>query len=74
MSLRTDRALSQAWRYARNRQSASTAIDKLRAAVAYSVFAAQFDTATRKRMHEVYTASLAGEFFEDKRSRGVTYR
>jgi hypothetical protein len=70
MSLRTDRVLSQAWRYAQHRKAAPTAVDKLRSAVAYGTFVAQFDPMQRQRIHDVYRTVLAGVLVEDRRSRG----
>jgi hypothetical protein len=70
MSLRTDRVLSQAMRYAQHRQAVRNPIQKLASAMAFDAFAAQFDSTTRDRMTAVYRGTLAGTLCEDKRTRG----
>lgn len=70
MSLRTDRALSQAMRYARHRQSVPAAIGKLRSAIAFDAFKAQFDVPQRVAMETVYLHTLAGVLPpEDRRTK-----
>ena len=70
MSLRTDRALSQAMRYAHHRLMVVTRAEQLSSALAFDHFAEQFDRPTRDRMTAVYLGALAGTLVEDRRSRG----
>lgn len=70
MSLRTDRALSQAMRYAQHRQAVRSPRDKLASAIAFGAFAGQFEPSMRDRMTAVYLCTLAGTLCEDKRTRG----
>lgn len=70
MSLRTDRVLSQAMRYAQHRMALRSPRDKLDSAMAFGAFANQFDAAMRVRMTAVYLGTLAGTLCEDRRTRG----
>lgn len=70
MSLRTDRVLSQAMRYAHHRMAVKDARSKLASAMAFGTFMAQFDATTRDRMTAVYCRTLAGTLCEDRRTRG----
>lgn len=74
MSLRNDRVLSQAMRYAQHRMTVKDARSKLASAMAFGVFAGQFDALTRDRMTAVYLGTLAGSLVEDRRSRGRQLR
>ena len=74
MSLHSDRVLSQTWRYAQHRKGASTRGEELASLDVFVAFRAQFDETTQGRMSSVYYTALNGRLFEDKRSRGVTYR
>lgn len=70
MSLRSDRVLSQAMRYAHHRQFVCTRAEQLASALAFDHFAEQFDRQTRDRMTAVYLGTLAGSLVEDRRTRG----
>lgn len=70
MSLRADRVLSQAMRYAHHRQAMVTPVAKLASAMAFDAYARQFDAPMRYRMTAVYLGALAGTLVEDKRTRG----
>lgn len=70
MSLRTDRVLSQAMRYAQHRMTVVDARSKLASAMAFGTFASQFDRPTRDAMTAVYCRTLAGTLCEDRRTRG----
>lgn len=70
MSLRTDRLLSQAMRYARHRLSVTTHPEMLASALAFDHYTQQFDAPTRDRMTAVYLGTLAGSLVEDRRTRG----
>jgi hypothetical protein len=70
MSLRRDRVLSQAWRYAQHLRAATTRAELVRSAGAYQAYGVQSDDATRTRMNHVYAAAVAGPLFEDRRRTG----
>lgn len=70
MSLRTDRVLSQAMRYAHHRMAVREPVEKLASAMAFDAFASQFDRPTRDAMTAVYCRTLAGTLCEDRRTRG----
>ena len=70
MSLRTDRVLSPAARYAHHRLMVATRAEMLSSALAFDHYSAQFDRQTRDAMTAVYLGALAGTLVEDRRSRG----
>jgi hypothetical protein len=70
VSLRADRPLSQAMRYAHHRLMVVTRAEQLKSTLAFDHFAEQFDPAMRRRMTAVYLGALAGTLVEDRRSRG----
>jgi hypothetical protein len=70
VSLRTDRVLSQAARYALHRLTVQTRPEMLRSALAFDQFTQQFDPDLQYRMTAVYLGTLAGTLCEDKRTRG----
>jgi len=70
VSLRTDRVLSQALRYARHRLSVVGRPAMLASALAFDHYSQQFDQPTRDRMTAVYLGTLAGDLVEDRRTKG----
>jgi hypothetical protein len=70
VSLRTDRVLSQAMRYAQHRMTVRSSRAKLASAMAFDTFASQFDPAVRDAMTAVYCQTLDGTLCEDGRTRG----
>lgn len=70
MSLRTDRVLSQAMRYAHHRMFVATRAEQLQSALTFDHFAEQFDRQTKDAMTAVYLGTLAGSLVEDRRTRG----
>lgn len=60
----------QAMRYAQHRMTVREPVEKLTSAMAFGVYAAQFDRPTRDAMTAVYCRTLAGTLCEDRRTRG----
>ena len=71
MSLRSDRVLSQTYRYAVHRRGLASKTDRDASARSFIVYARQFDHETRVRMFRVYVNAFNGGLFEDRRIRGA---
>ncbi len=70
MSLRNDRVLSMAMRYALHRLTVTSSADKNKSAMAFNAYASQFGGDIHWQMTTVYLLTLAGSLVEDRRSRG----
>jgi hypothetical protein len=70
MSLRNDRPLSQAYRYALHRRNLPTPEAREQSLAAWIGYIGQFTGDIRHRMTAVYYDTLHGVLVEDRRTRG----